>query len=455
MRKRRATGLLAILIALTPGLAAQNSSHRPADGFSFAAAGDLILPVPPPRSTTTTTADPVSRLFLNADLGFANQEGAIFDLATFQGWPEAENGGGTPVSPPEVAARLRSMGITIVSKANNHATDWGAAGLLATLDTLAKAGIAQAGSGPGLLEARAPGYVQTPHGLAALVSTASTFPPMSVAAPASEYRGVPARPRPGISALRVRPVRGLPADQFNELRQTVGNAAYQIGTDDLRIGDTLFRKNGTPTRSWEVEPNDRTAVLDSIREAQTKAQFVLFTIHAHQTAGDADNGPAAYQPEVLHFANEAAAPADPRPADFEPALFHAAIDAGADAVVRTGPHNLNGIEIYKGKPIFYSLGSLYFPFGQRRTFTTAAGETITMPDEYFETVVPVTTYQAGKVSEIRLHPMVIDRTSGPTGGTPQPAAPNQALRILERVRDLSRPFGTNVRIEQGVGVVRP
>jgi poly-gamma-glutamate capsule biosynthesis protein CapA/YwtB (metallophosphatase superfamily) len=48
---------------------------------------------------------------------------------------------------------------------------------------------------------------------------------------------------------------------------------------------------------------------------------------------------------------KAAAPNNPQPADFEPALFHAAIDAGADAVVRTGPHVLNGIEIYKGKPM--------------------------------------------------------------------------------------------------------
>lgn len=32
---------------------------------------------------------------------------------------------------------------------------------------------------------------------------------------------------------------------------------------------------------------------------------------------------------------------------FQPRLFHKAIDAGADAVIRTGPHALGGIEIYK------------------------------------------------------------------------------------------------------------
>ena len=36
------------------------------------------------------------------------------------------------------------------------------------------------------------------------------------------------------------------------------------------------------------------------------------------------------------------------------------IDAGADVVVGHGPHVLRGIEIYKGKPIFYSLANFMF-----------------------------------------------------------------------------------------------
>lgn len=36
------------------------------------------------------------------------------------------------------------------------------------------------------------------------------------------------------------------------------------------------------------------------------------------------------------------------------------IDLGADAIVGTHPHVPQGWEIYKGKPIFYSLGNLYF-----------------------------------------------------------------------------------------------
>lgn len=436
-------------------LFAQSGGGGVPDGFTFTATGDLISPRPFSVATDPASAA-IADLFLHSDVGFANQEGAIFDLQAFRGWPAAENGGGTPVSPVAVARNLRSLGISMVSKANNHATDWGVEGLQATLTSLAAAGIVQAGSGPGLREARGPGYLETPHGMAALVSVASTFPPMSAAAPSADYRGTTAQSRPGISALHVRLVRQVSALDFAALRKAAGGSAYPTGREDeMRIGDIIFRKSAAPGMTWEMARTDEDEVLASVREARGKARFVLFTIHAHQTAGDQDDGPAPFQPEVLHFANEAAAPNDPRPADFEPPLFHAAIDAGADAVVRTGPHNLNGIEIYQGKPIFYSLGSLFFPFGQRRTFTTAAGETLRIPDEDFETVVPVTTYEHGRVSEIRLYPVAIDTSAGPRAGAPFLAEPVQAGRILERVRALSVPFGTIVRIENGVGIITP
>lgn len=36
------------------------------------------------------------------------------------------------------------------------------------------------------------------------------------------------------------------------------------------------------------------------------------------------------------------------------------IDASADVVVGHGPHVLRGIEVYKGRPIFYSLANFIF-----------------------------------------------------------------------------------------------
>jgi len=44
-------------------------------------------------------------------------------------------------------------------------------------------------------------------------------------------------------------------------------------------------------------------------------------------------------------------------------IAHAAIDAGADIVFGHGPHESLPVEIYKGKPIFYGLGSFSFHTG--------------------------------------------------------------------------------------------
>lgn len=45
--------------------------------------------------------------------------------------------------------------------------------------------------------------------------------------------------------------------------------------------------------------------------------------------------------------------------DYQKELGHAAIDAGA-TVVGTHPHVMQGIELYRGHPIFYSLGNFIF-----------------------------------------------------------------------------------------------
>jgi poly-gamma-glutamate capsule biosynthesis protein CapA/YwtB (metallophosphatase superfamily) len=48
------------------------------------------------------------------------------------------------------------------------------------------------------------------------------------------------------------------------------------------------------------------------------------------------------------------------PETYQVALAHAAIDAGASAVLGSHPHNLQGVEVYKGSPIAYSLGNFVF-----------------------------------------------------------------------------------------------
>ncbi len=426
-------------------------------GLTIAAGGDLIGPYKSIAGLDAPGLRQIAALFRHADIGFANQEGSLFDLDSFAGFPAAENGGGYPLAPAAVARDYQALGITLVSKANNHATDYGIEGLLATLRTLAAAGLTQAGSGLGESEARAPAYVDTGHGRVALISTASTFPPMSAAGPAVTRRGTTTRPRPGISVLHVRSVHCLRAAAFASLLEAAGDAAWRSADDanELRIGDEWFRVADQPGFVQEMDPADEAAVLGAVREARVQARLVVFTIHAHQTAGNEDDlPPAIYEPLLLHRANEAPSPNDPQPADFEPLLFHAAIDAGADMVIRTGPHVINGIELYAGKPIFYGLGSLFFDFNGRRSYTTPNGQQMRFPDEWFETVVPVTRFEGSKLAEIRLYPVAIESSSAPTDGTPHPAAPDQAQRILERLQRQSAAFGTRIEIRDGIGIIR-
>jgi poly-gamma-glutamate synthesis protein (capsule biosynthesis protein) len=198
------------------------------------------------------------------------------------------------------------------------------------------------------------------------------------------------------------------------------------------------------------------AVTASLKEARAGASLVIFTIHAHETAGMVDEMPPRdFEPLVLHRANETSDANNPVPADFLPKLFHQAIDSGADMVVRTGPHVLNGIELYKGKPIFYSLGSLFFDFGGRRSYTAPAGQVISLPDGWFETVVPVLSYRKRKLAEVRLYPAVIKAEAGLQGGLPHLATGAQAQAIIGRLRDLSKPYGTTIRIEGDIGIIRP
>ena len=451
-----AVGFLTLWLAAGAGVA--RAAPRVENGFTFAAGGDLIGPNQPVRVAADPQLTAVARHFRQADLGFANMEGSLFDLRTFNGWQADETGGGYPLAPAVVAKDLRALGITVMSKANNHATDWGTEGLVATLASLRAAGIAEAGAGMTLAQARAPVYIRTRDGIAALVDTASTFTPMSVACPAPNTRYGPyARGCPGISVIHVREVHLLPYAQFDELRGLLGGLRVTSlqqswsgelpsgragqGARDLVLGDTVFRGAPASGITWEMNPGDVRAVIQSIREARRHANFVLFSIHAHQIT--------PYRSPAEGNDNDTA-----RPASFERKLFHEVIDAGADAVVRNGPHVLGGIEIYKGKPIFYSLGSFFFQFGGARSYQVPGGARIRFSDAWFQTIVPVTTYEHGQVSGIRLYPIEIQSNHGPTDGRPYPADPAQARQILERLRALSAPYGTRIRIVNGVGIIR-
>lgn len=433
--------IAAVLAGTAAAPGAQAAEPAPAsvrDGFTFAAVGDLIGPEHPILKHQDPGTLRVQRLLSGADAAFGNQEGAIFDLADFPGYPAAQNGGGTPINDAVVAFDLKALGLTMLSQANNHATDFGVEGMVATSRALDAAGIAHAGTGPSLAAARAPAYVKTPRGVVGLVAAAGTFTDLSVAAdPRGDFRA-----RPGLSPLRTRQVQLVTAAQMAALREI---AAASLAPDarenpegvsdartaqEVTIGRTTFRTAAAPGVTYELNGDDRAHALASVKAAEGNADLVVFSIHAHETAS--------------------ADPEDVRPADYLPPLFHELIDAGADVIVRHGPHALLGVEIYKGRPIFYGMGSFMFQVGDRnRQFRG-----MTLPESWYDGAVAVTEFRDGRAALIRIHPFVQNLDSDELQGTPKTPSHAEAQRILRRIQAASAQFGTKVEIEGDVGIIR-
>lgn len=84
------------------------------------------------------------------DLAIANLEGALTERG--EPWPKGYNFR----TPPRFAPGLRDAGFDLVSLANNHAMDYGVAGLEDTLAALRDAGVAYVGAGANAREAWSP-----------------------------------------------------------------------------------------------------------------------------------------------------------------------------------------------------------------------------------------------------------------------------------------------------------
>src|SRR5438132_7606457 len=94
--------LSAVALALAPLRVLAQTQVAPGE-FVFVAGGDMIGPYRTMKGVDDPAFKRVAAWFQKADLGFANQEGSLFDLTTFAGYPSGETGGGYPVAPPALA----------------------------------------------------------------------------------------------------------------------------------------------------------------------------------------------------------------------------------------------------------------------------------------------------------------------------------------------------------------
>jgi poly-gamma-glutamate synthesis protein (capsule biosynthesis protein) len=349
--------------------------------------------------STRPSAMPAIREMLKGDVIFTNLEAAVA-----QPGERAEEGRGF-LTPPAALDALTAMGVNLLALAGNHAFDLKETGIANTIRETDRRGIVHAGTGATLAQAAAPGYLRTPQGTVALVASASGL----------IGQGARAEPNhPGVNELRV-----FAGDRQNNAIDDLPGAAPNTPNAD-----------------------DASRVLQSIREARQHADVVIVYQHNHVF------GSRSFSTIFTEGMPERLAPNT-----WLRKWTHDEIDAGADIIVMHGAPLLHGIEIYRGRVIFYDLGNFIYNLPPTLTY-------IDEPMSWESAVASVRIEKKG-VQSISIRPIVLNPIGDGqpdvhdphasneflhTRGLPAAATGTRATYILHRVAEASKPFGTKVEV---------
>ena len=508
--------------------------------FTVVAVGDLLEFQPFARNMAPDIQYFVN-LLRNADLTVGDLENEMKDFDNFGHF-------GGNLGTKEVADDFALMGIDMVSRANNKQTD--GPSVWSDFQQVERVGIVHAGVARTLPEARMARYLSTAKGLVGFVGYNSdggtgscctggtvvrvspeqlaqvkamkaailarrdevevpiAMPPPDPANEANVFNvtfvsgdgPLPARPPAGgrgagaggqagfnwvKNAVRVTQFNGVTAEQMKQLRAIAGDKGKG---SDLHAFGTQFRLMDRPGEySYDMNADDVREIMTQVRTGKQASDFLASNFHWHQ------NRYAFQQYSHDHF-----------PADFEIKFAHMAIDHGVDMFAAQGVHTIKGVEIYKGKPIFYGLSNFVFqsglsPRGKGQLFasphgmpggpapagapgpaieggrgggrgggnaaTPASVDAIVGEHEFgvnwqlkanLEALVAESRYENGKLAEVRVHPVDLGQTWRPMSqvGIPKKPTPAVVKKILDQLIEYSKPFGTKFVIEDGVAVIR-
>lgn len=427
--------------------------------MKFTAAGDILV-----QKRMTHNYDgfeAVRDFIMQGDARFFNLETTL----NYEGECFASQfSGGTYVrTNPEMFYDMLKFGFNMTSANNNHAFDFSFEGFARTLETLNESGIVHSGIGNNLGEASAPAYLETEKGRVALVSVNTSFNAAMMAG--AQSRRVAGRP--GINGLRVTMKLVLPPDEFEHIkrigektkvnapREVIRKEGYYPELPDgvCEIGEQQFLRGDDYGVLQEINKKDLDRLEASIREASRSADYVMVSVHNHQGCGE----DKANIPPVLEN------------------LMHFCVDCGADAVIGHGPHLLRAIEVYQNKPIFYSLGDFviqlydvafapedfYEKYGMSSDSSAmdllekrSAGFTkgLMAQDVMLETVIPLWETDGKDLKSLKLMPVRISCGEGKhLEGLPQPA---KDTGFIDRLAELSRPYGVEITMENGLAVCK-
>jgi len=278
-------------------------------------------------------------------------------------------------SDPEVIQDVKALGIHAVTLANNHMMDYGPDALADTLATCDQAGLPRCGAGRDLEEAFRPLSFAVRGCRVGLLNLATTVP-MGFDAGAG---------KPGLAPLRV-------------------DFALEIDANFM-----VENPGAMPlVRTW-VKAEEQEALCQRIRRLKAEADVAIVSIHW----GVPDFWMSPSQGLL---------------AQYQRPLGQAMIDAGADVIYGHHSHTLHPIEVYRGKPIFYSPGNFFFEFDR--------------PRPYMERKSFIVKIAVGGALGIELVPLVHDDR-----GVPSRAFGPEAAAVLDRLADLSASFGTKLSVE--------
>jgi len=374
-----------------------------------------------------------------ADLAFTNFESTI--LGSHGGWPL--KGSFFGCSQPVVLDTLQALGFQALSLSNNHAFDLGPAGVLSTLEEADRRGFLHAGIGRNhTAAARAAKGSFGGRKVALVAMDGGPGPDFMYAADAAN-----ARPeRPGVNRLKLSKVIDVDSDTFvylRNLRDKVGYTTMDLANDsqpddaphvdpdaEISIARAIFRRSDECRRNVKVDAADMSRNLAAITSAAEEGHLVIAYLHHHHWASD------WYQvPEWVG------------------AVAKQCIDAGAAMFVSHGAPVLQPVEIYRRRPIFYSLGNFIFHVKSEKSPWRAP--------EVWECVIGLCSFdEDANLAGMSFHPVVIGGSETPDSDdleqrlAPELAGAADAERILHRFKQHSAKLGTDIEISAGIGLLK-
>ena len=428
--------------------------------MKFTAVGDMLIQRV--ISTEYEGFKEVSDYIKKGDARFFNFESIIYKEGI---WGRYFNGGSYHNSDKKTLDIAKEYGFNMMSFANNHTLDWSYGGLISTLEALKETDFVHTGVGMNLDEAAAPAYLETPTGRVALISMASSIADPSAMA-GRQSRRIPGRP--GVNALRTTKYIELSPEHYEVMREIAEvsgvNSARAISRaegyvplkteESVELGGMVKFRPGTETK-YRVMLNekDMARLERAILEAKAQADYILVSIHSHELSGTSKENPADF---IVEFA-------------------HRAIDMGAHAVIGHGPHLLRPLEIYKKRPIFYSLGDfmlhnesvefapedMYEKYGltsddplcdiyRKRSRNYTVG--LLTDRRMMEAVIPYFEMENGELTRLELMPIELGF------GEPRYRIGNPKFcpdrEIIERYANMSLQYGTKISLDnRGIGIV--